>query len=128
MEVHSITKIKDELPKLVISEAVTEEQAMESMRILGNFNRCMIGITHFSGTTPWERHEDDEFLQVLEGNVELLAVENGKRMSKRLRAGECFVVPKNLWHRQSSDGGGKVMFITSREGNQTSHEESPRDI
>ena len=127
MEVHSITNIKNELPKLVISEAVTEEQAMASMRILGNFNQCMMGITHFSGTTPWERHEDDEFLQVLEGTVELLAVDKDKRTSKRLQAGECSVVPKNLWHRQSSDGG-KVMFITSREGNQTSHEDIPRGV
>lgn len=125
MKTHSINKIKNEVQKLVISPSVTEEQAEASMKILQNFNQCMVGISYFSGITPWERHKDDEFLQVVEGKVDVLVLTNEGRINESLQDGDCFVVPKGLWHRQFSQEGVKVMFITSLEGNQTSTEENP---
>ncbi len=126
MKKHSINKIKNEIQNLVISPSVTEEQAEASMRILQNFNQCMIGLSNFSGTTPWECHQDDEFLQVLEGKVDLIIHGQAPNTSETLEASDCFVVPKGLWHRQSSRDGAKVMFITSVEGNQTSTDENPK--
>ena len=125
MKKHSIGRVKDELKKLIINESVTEEQAEASMRILQNFNQCMIGLSHFSGTTPWECHEDDEFLQVLDGKVEVLVLNGTNKSNELLQSGDCFVVPKTLWHRQMSSDGAKIMFITSIEGNKMSMDEYP---
>ncbi len=125
MEKHSINKLKGEVKKLVIGPTVTEEEAMASMRILQNFNQCMIGISSFEGETPWENHRDDEFLQVLDGEVDLLIIGNDGRVTKNLQGGDCFVVPADLWHRQTSRNGAKILFITSLEGNQSSMDESP---
>ncbi|MBW4448102.1 MAG: cupin domain-containing protein [Spirirestis rafaelensis WJT71-NPBG6] len=125
MKTYSINKIKNEVQKLVISPSVTEEQAEASMKSLQNFNQCMLGIVYFSGTTPWECHKDDEFLQVVEGKVDVMVLTNEGRINQSLQGGDCFIVPKGLWHRQFSQQGVKVMFITSLEGNQTSTEENP---
>ncbi|RUT08347.1 hypothetical protein DSM106972_015150 [Dulcicalothrix desertica PCC 7102] len=120
------THLKHNIPKLVISPSVTQEQAEASMMLLQNFNQCIMGLAHFSGMTPWERHQDDEFLQILEGKVDVIILTPEKTITESLQEGECFVVPKDVWHKQSSSEGVKLMFITSLEGNQTSMEEYPQ--
>ena len=52
MTKHAVSKLKNELQMLVISESMTEQQAEASMRILQDFNQCMVGLSHFSGSTP----------------------------------------------------------------------------
>lgn len=53
------------LRQLVITPAMSDEEAATSMQFLAPFNQCMLGVVCFSGQTPWERHpEGDELLQV----------------------------------------------------------------
>ncbi len=59
------------LGKLEISDRTTGDDASSAMKILGSFNQCMVGLACFSGSTPWERHQDDELLNILEGEVDI---------------------------------------------------------
>lgn len=54
-----------------------------------------------------------------------LLAEDGIR-EVTLQAGSVFIVPADLWHNQFSQDGVKLLFITSREGNQESQLEDPR--
>jgi mannose-6-phosphate isomerase-like protein (cupin superfamily) len=112
--------------KLDISELTTETDASEAMQVLSDFNHCTIGIVSFSGMTPWERHPDDEFLHVLEGEVEVTILEESGVRQVSLHSGSIFVVPQNLWHKQNSVNGIKLLFITSKVGNETSEAIDPR--
>jgi quercetin dioxygenase-like cupin family protein len=85
----------------------------------------MHGMVNFIGETPWELHPDDEYLQVIEGDVKviLFAPENQTEIS--LSIGDVFIVLKKVWHRQFSQHGVKLLFITSFEGNQHSTADNP---
>ncbi|WP_019505037.1 cupin domain-containing protein [Pleurocapsa sp. PCC 7319] len=124
MNVTNISEIET-LKQLQIADKTSENDAEKSMRFLGTFNQCIYGMVNFIGETPWELHPDDEYLQVIDGNVEvtLLAKENRTEIS--LSAGDIFTVPKEVWHRQFSEHGVKLMFITSSEGNQHSTKDNP---
>lgn len=124
MNVSNISEVET-LKQLNIAEETSESEAEKSMRFLGKFNQCIHGMVSFIGETPWEFHPDDEYLQIVDGNVEvtLLAKENKTTVS--LSAGDIFIVSKEVWHRQFSEHGVKLMFITSSEGNQHSTEDNP---
>lgn len=112
--------------KLEIAEQTTSEDASAAMKILGNFNQCMVGLACFSGLTPWERHPDDELLYALEGEVNVTILGDGDRREVTLHPGSIFVVPRSLWHNQHSRVGVKLLFVTSLEGNEKSDAEDPR--
>jgi mannose-6-phosphate isomerase-like protein (cupin superfamily) len=112
--------------KLEIAEQTTSEDASTAMNMLGTFNQCMMGLVHFSGLTPWERHPDDELLQILEGDVEVILFEESRVREINLHPGSIFIVPSRVWHRQHSPNGVKLMFLTSQEGNEHSDAQDPR--
>ena len=115
------------LKELAIGPATTEEDAMASMRPLQSLNGCMVGVVRFSGRTPWERHPDDELLYVLQGVVDVTVLEEGGgKADATLRAGDVFVVPRTLWHRQHTRESTALLFVTSEQGNATSDAEDPR--
>ena len=70
-------------------------------RKLADFNEGHMGVFWCSaGDSPWERHpDDDELLQVLEGEVEIVVLEGDGPKSTLVRAGEMIVVPRGRWHR-----------------------------
>jgi quercetin dioxygenase-like cupin family protein len=100
----------DAIGKLEIGSQTTSEDAGAAMKILGDFNQCMVGIVYFSGTTPWERHPDDELLQILEGEV-VVTILGDEVREILLSIGSVFVVPRGLWHKQHSDRGVKLLFM-----------------
>lgn len=124
MSVSNISEVET-LRQLNIENETSETEAEKSMRFLGIFNQCVYGMVNFMGKTPWELHPDDEYLQIVDGSVEviLVAKDNGETVS--LSAGDVFIVPKEIWHRQFSEHGVKLIFITSSEGNKHSTEENP---
>ncbi|MGL5833155.1 MAG: cupin domain-containing protein [Waterburya sp.] len=126
MNLANISEIQT-LEQLNITEETSESAAEKSMRFLGTFNQCMHGMVNFIGGTPWELHPDDEYLQVIEGEVKvtLFAPEHQTEIS--LSTGDMFIVPKEIWHRQFSQNGVKLMFITSSEGNQHSTADNPSE-
>ncbi len=113
------------LGKLSVNEETTNDEASAAMKILSSFNQCMVGMASFSGLTPWERHQDDELLQIVEGEVDVTILAEDEVRKITLYPGSVFIVPQGLWHNQSSTQGVKLIFITSQEGNETS-EEDPR--
>lgn len=112
---------------LEASATTSIEEAMDAMTMLGDFNRCMLGLTRFHGLTPWERHPDDELLCILEGSVdvEILTAEGSSKRSM-LAAGDVLIVPGDLWHRQRTVDGVALLFLTSRDGNEESWADDPR--
>jgi quercetin dioxygenase-like cupin family protein len=112
--------------KLKIAEQATSEDASTAMNMLGTFNQCMMELVHFSGLTPWERHPDDELLQILKGEVEVILLEESSIREIKLHPGSIFIVPSGVWHRQHSQNGVKLMFLTSQAGNEHSDAQDPR--
>jgi quercetin dioxygenase-like cupin family protein len=94
MEPHDIQKALSHLP-------TTAKGAEAAFAKLATFNQGGIFVGRFSGQTPWERHsQGDEFVHVLNGEVELTILTDHESVYVMLRAGSIFVVPQGLWHRQ----------------------------
>jgi len=125
MKSFDIQPVLESLGKLEINEETTSNEASAAMKILGSFNQCMVGMASFSGLTPWERHQDDELLQIVEGEVDVTILTKDEVCKTTLKKDSIFIVPRGLWHNQSSSQGVKLIFITSQEGNEIS-EEDPR--
>jgi len=122
MEIHDIGKIAAALPRLELATLRDEAEASASMHALGTFNQCTPGLVRFRGETPWERHPDSELLFVLDGWVDLTAYDaDGVCETRRLVKGSLCVMPPALWHRQNAPEGATVLFVTSSDGNETSH-------
>jgi mannose-6-phosphate isomerase-like protein (cupin superfamily) len=126
MNIANISEIKS-LKQLNITDETNESDAEKSMRLLGTFNQCMYGIVNFIGKTPWELHPDDEYLQIVEGHVEITLLEKENKTQVSLSTGDIFSVPKEVWHRQFSEHGVKLLFITSLKGNQHSTANNPQE-
>ncbi|WP_312163002.1 cupin domain-containing protein [Phenylobacterium sp.] len=99
--------------------------AGDYMRVLAPFNQCMAGMIRFAGTTEWERHPDDEFLYVVEGQVEVTILAGGDTRRETLRPGLACVVPAGAWHKQRTPGGVTLIYITSAAGTDHSAAETP---
>lgn len=106
-------------------EDPTPDALAKAGRVLETFNQCAVGVFRFVGTTPWERHPDDEFLQVVDGRVEVTILAEDGRREGMLSAGHVCVVPANAWHRQHAPDGVTLIYITSREGTDHSAAETP---
>lgn len=124
MRVINIAEV-EKLEQLDLAKKTNENDAEKSMLFLGTFNQCMYGMVNFIGKTPWELHPDDEYLQVIDGDVEIIFLEEENGTTVSLSAGDTFVVPREVWHRQFSENGVKVMFITSSKENMHSTEDNP---
>ncbi len=113
---------------LDIARMADDSEAMDAMSMLGEFNQCFVGLANFVGQTPWEWHPDDELLFLLEGQVAVdILPTAGPVQTRELGRGEMFTVPARCWHRQRATDGVRLMFITSREGNQVSTAAEPRE-
>jgi mannose-6-phosphate isomerase-like protein (cupin superfamily) len=67
------------------------------------------------GPSPWEMHPDcDEMLQVLEGEIEIEVLPEGRgpAVATRVRSGSFFVVPRGRWHRQNLLVRTKEFYLT----------------
>lgn len=102
-----------DLPELKVTPTTTEADAVAAMRRLGTFNQCLLGVTRFSGLTPWERHPDaDELLHVLEGAVDVTVLSDDGPLSATVAAGSVFIVPRGFWHRQHARQCTALLFAT----------------
>lgn len=115
--------VAGELPLLELSNATTEAEAMAAVRILDHFEGLMVGVTHFSGMTPWERHPQDELLYVLDGAVEVTLWDEADPETSMVEAGAMCVVPKGVWHRQLPRPVARLSFITG--DTEISYDEKP---
>lgn len=109
-----------------IADSVDEMEFVD----LGTFNSGGAGVFWSSpgGPSPWEMHpHTEELLQVLEGQieVEVLSVTEGSGQHVMIGAGECFIVPRGCWHRQTIRQRSKEFYVTPGE-TLHSHAKDPR--
>ena len=83
-------------------------------RELAPFNRGSVGVYWAAGgTSPWERHPDDEeLLHVLEGRADVTILTDDGPVVTPLAAGSVLVVPRGLWHRHTLHGTVKELYVT----------------
>lgn len=83
-------------------------------RSIAKFNDGEVGVFwSSSGTSPWERHpQDEELLQVIEGLVEIEVIAEEGPVVTLVTEGSIFVVPRNHCHRNRHVGLVKVLYLT----------------
>lgn len=112
---------------LAITEATTAEEADAAYLHLTELDKLSLGVMRFSGQTPWERHPDgDELLYALDGEVELTAMTDDGPIARTIRAGEAFVCPRGVWHRQLPKPWVTILFGTPNKTTEVSFDDDPR--
>ena len=62
----------------------------------------------------------DELLHVLAGECQLTVRQDGKEVTRGLRAGDLVVVPQGCWHSNDAPHGVTMLFMTPNDGNRHS--------
>jgi quercetin dioxygenase-like cupin family protein len=85
---------------------------------LGKFSRMVSSYDFDSDWTSWEKHPaGEEFVCLLEGDVDLVLQQNGGETIVTLNQPGSFVlVPVNTWHTARVRKPSKMIFITPGEG------------
>jgi quercetin dioxygenase-like cupin family protein len=92
----------------------TAEDGTASFWWLASFNDGMVWVGRYTGESPWERHSDaDELIHVLEGEVEVVVVTDGRCIETVVPAGSVFVVPRGQWHKQRARAGTLQLGVTT---------------
>ncbi len=91
----------------------TDVQAEGSFAKISDYRDGGVFIAHYSGNSEWERHPNgDEFVQVIDGETNLILLSNNIETANRMKKGELLVVPQNMWHRFETPDGVKIMTVT----------------
>jgi PhnB protein len=85
-----------------------------------------MGVMSYTGQTPWERHGADELLLALDGELEITVLTDQGPVKRMLRAGEAFVCPQGLWHRQYAEKSVSMLYGTAIETSEISMADDPR--
>ena len=105
----------------------TGEDADAAMRNVAKIGNLTLGVMSYTGQTPWERHPDgDELLLVLDGELEVTTLTDDGPVTRKLRAGEAFVCPQGLWHRQFAEKSVSMLYGTPTETSEISMADDPR--
>jgi len=81
--------------------------------MLSEYRDGGVFLTHYAGTSEWERHtKGDELVFVVEGEAALFLLVDGEEKHNLLRQGELLVVLQNTWHRFEAPEAVKVLTIT----------------
>ena len=124
---HDLRAALREVPHLTITEATTGEDADAATRNVAKIGNLTLGVMSYTGQTPWERHPDgDELLLVLDGELEVTALTDDGPVKRTLRAGEAFVCPQGLWHRQIAEKSVSMLYGTPIATSEISVADDPR--
>jgi PhnB protein len=124
---HDLRAALREVPHLTITEATTGEDADAATRNVAKIGNLTLGVMSYTGQTPWERHPDgDELLLVLDGELEVTALTDDGPVKRTLRAGEAFVCPQGLWHRQYAEKSVSMLYGTPTATAEISVADDPR--
>jgi PhnB protein len=127
LEEHDLRAALREVPHLTITADTTGEEADAAVRQVAKIGNLTLGVMSYSGLTPWERHPDgDELLLALDGEVDVTVLTDEGPVRRRLRAGEVFVCPHGLWHRQLADKSVSMLYGTPTETTEISMADDPR--
>ena len=124
---HDLRAALREVPHLTITDATTGEDAEAATRNVAKIGNLTLGVMSYTGQTPWERHPDgDELLLVLDGELEVTALTDEGPVKRTLRAGEAFVCPQGLWHRQNAEKSVSMLYGTPTATSEISVADDPR--
>jgi mannose-6-phosphate isomerase-like protein (cupin superfamily) len=126
MEALNITSILNKIPVLNITANTTAEEADGAFGEIAKFEQYTLGVMRFSGLTPWEKHDHDEMLHILDGEVEVTILTEGEPAQFSVSAGSVCIVPKGLWHRQLPKPVVTLLSATSTHTTKISFADDPR--
>ncbi len=125
---HDLRAALREVPHLNITADTTEAEADAAVRNVAKIGNLTFGVMSYTGLTPWERHPDgDELLLALDGELEVTTLTDDGPVTRKLRAGEVFVCPQGLWHRQFAEKSVSMLYGTPIDTSEISMAEDPRD-
>jgi quercetin dioxygenase-like cupin family protein/predicted DNA-binding protein (MmcQ/YjbR family) len=109
----SIKSNEKTVPVVHRPESILKDVKSLKFQELSRFNQGSVGVFVASkGVSPWEYHADsDEFLYVLEGEVEVTVLAEDETHAARLTAGSCLVIPRGHWHRHCVSKHLKELFV-----------------
>ncbi len=117
------------VPHLTITADTTEDEANAAVRHVAKIGNLTLGVMSYSGLTPWERHPDgDELLLALDGELDVTVLTEEGPVTRKLRAGEAFVCPQGLWHRQNAEKPVSMLYGTPIETSEVSFADDPRVV
>ena len=127
MESRAIDSVLRAASEIDLDARPTFEQIRAAFPIVASFDEGAITVGRFSGTTPWERHTDsDEFLHVLDGEVEITVLTDGASEQVLVPKGAIFVVPRGHWHRQVARPVVTLLSLIPTDHGPVSFAEDPR--
>jgi len=126
---HDLRAALREVPHLNITADTTGEDADAAVRNVAKIGNLTLGVMSYTGQTPWERHPDgDELLLALDGELEVTTLTDDGPVTRKLRAGEAFVCPQGLWHRQFAEKSVSMLYGTPIETSENSMADDPRVV
>src|SRR5258707_2403638 len=129
LQEHDLHAALREVPHLTITADTTAEDADAAVRNVAKIGNLTLGVMSYTGLTPWERHPDgDELLLALDGEVEVTTLTDDGPVTRKLRAGEAFVCPQGLWHRQFAGKSVSMLYGTPIETSEISMTDDPRIV
>ncbi len=127
LQEHDLRAALREVPHLNITADTTAEDANAAVRNVAKIGNLTLGVMSYTGLTPWERHPDgDELLLVLDGDLEVTVLTDEGPVMRTLRAGEAFVCPQGLWHRQNASKSVSMLYGTPIAHGEFSMADDPR--
>lgn len=84
----------------------------------GDFSRLISFFEFESDWETWEKHPNgEEFVYLIEGEVELILESNGVTSDLLMDESNSFIiVPKDTWHTANVRKPAKMLFVTPGEG------------
>jgi PhnB protein len=129
LQEHDLRAALREVPHLNITADTTGEDADAAVRNVAKIGNLTLGVMSYTGQTPWERHPDgDELLLTLDGEVEVTTLTDDGPVTRKLRAGEAFVCPQGLWHRQFAQKSVSMLYGTPIDTSEISMADDPRAV
>jgi PhnB protein len=129
LQEHDLRAALRTVPHLAITADTTEEEANAAVSNVAKIGNLTLGVMSYTGLTPWERHPDgDELLLVLDGGLDVTVLTEEGPVTRKLRAGEAFVCPQGLWHRQNAEKSVSMLYGTPIETSEVSFADDPRVV
>jgi PhnB protein len=126
LQEHDLGAALREVPHLTITDATTGADADAAVNHVAKVGKLSMGVMSYTGQTPWERHGADELLLALDGELEITVLTDQGPVKRMLRAGEAFVCPQGLWHRQYAEKSVSMLYGTAIETSEISMADDPR--
>jgi PhnB protein len=127
LQEHDLRAALREVPHLNITADTTGEDADAAVRHVAKIGNLTLGVMSYTGQTPWERHPDgDELLLALDGELDITTLTDDGAVTRKLRAGEAFVCPRGLWHRQFAEKSVSMLYGTPIDTSEISVADDPR--